>query len=669
MNPLLSSYILPPYSQIKVEHVSTAIDHVLSNARTQIDAIANNDKNSVHHFIAHLEEISTKIDLAFAPVSHLNAVCHSDELSKAYEACLPKLSDFWTAIYQNHKLFKMCKNFAQSNNLDTTQKTIINNMLRSFRLNGIDLPINQQQEFTEINRKLSTLESTFANNVLNATSAWSLHIIDERELSGVSALAKEQFAQNAKNKGLDGYVLDLSFPNYYAIITYADNRSLREQIYYAYVTRASTLSDNGKFDNSAVMTQILKLRTQKAKLLGFNNYAELSIERKMAKNINEVRQFLINLADKSREFAKQELQELKDFAAKNGVLDLQSHDVAYFSEKLREQKFTLNEEQVRQYFPIEQVLQGMFLIAEKLYGISFKEVPSFDKPHIDARLFEIYEQNKLIGRFIVDLYARQNKRSGAWMDGITDRVQNLQDVQILPAANLVTNFMPASGDKPALLTHDDVITLFHEFGHGLHHLLTEINYASVSGINGVAWDAVELPSQFFENWCWQAQSLELIGKHYQTEENLPKEMLKQMLDAKNFQAALSMLRQIEFALFDLEIHATSDAKLNIYQVLNKVRAQVAVIIPPQFNRFAHSFSHIFAGGYAAGYYSYKWAEVLASDAFTRFEQQGVFNAQVGRQFRKAILAQGGSRDALELFKQFMGREPQIKALLKSSGLI
>jgi len=667
---LLQNYTLPSYSKIVPSQVVEIIEQVLNESNNKIDEIIiNANPPTWQNLVAELDEVSTKIERVFAPISHLNAVCNTQELRNAYEACLPKLSDFWNKLGQNYQLFTAYKKLELDQSLDQTQKTIIKRSLRDFYLTGIDLPKGKQAQFVDICRELSELSSKFANNVLDATDIWQLHITNKEELSGISALACEQLQQNAKNKGLEGYLLDLSFPNYYAVITYADNRKLREQIYYAYVTRASELSDNGKFDNSKIMKRILELRQNKANLLGFSNYAELSCANKMAQNSDEIRQFLLDLATKSRKSAQNELQELREFASKNGVNDLQSFDLAYFGEKLRAQKFAVNEEQIREYFPLDRVLNGMFEIANKLFNINFNEIYEFDKAHIDVRLFEIVENNKVIGHFFIDLYARQNKRSGAWMDGVTDRMQNLQQQLTLPAANLVANFTPPSGDKPALLTHDEVITLFHEFGHGLHHLLTKVNYVGASGINGVAWDAVEFPSQFFENWCWQQQGLELIAGHYQTGEQLPIEILNNLLGSKNFGAALAMLRQIEFALFDLEIHAKNELDININEVLDDIRRQVAVVVPPKFNRFAHSFSHIFAGGYAAGYYSYKWAEVLASDAFTRFKEEGILNSKTGEDFKNAILAQGGSREPLELFEQFMGRKPQIKALLEDSGLL
>jgi len=669
VNPLLEPYQLPSYSKILPEFVEPAIDALLSDARTQIANISANITQPIwENTQAVVDEISHKINAAFTPVSHLNAVCNTPELRAAYEACLPKLSDFWQDLSTNHAIFSAFEQLSQHDDLDDVQRIIIERNLRDFRLSGVNLPQHKQQEFKEISSELTRLSSKFSNNVLDATDAWSLHITDENELAGIPALSLQQFKNNAQSKGLAGFLLTLSFPDYYAVITFADNRSLRAKIYKAYVTRASELSDNGKFDNTQVMQRILTLRHHKAQLLGFANYVELSLASKMANNIDEVTGFLYDLAAKCRQNAQNELQEVRDFAAQNyDVTDVQSWDLAYFSEKLREQKYAVNEEQIRQYFPVDHVLEGMFTIANKLYGICFDEVQDFDKPHQDAKLFAIKENNQLLGYFIIDLYARSNKRGGAWMADITNRYLLPSGDLLLPAANLVCNFTPASGDNPALLTHDEVITLFHEFGHSLHHLLTEINYLEASGINGVAWDAVELPSQFFENWCWQEESLQLLTKHYQTGATIPKTLLDNMLGAKNFQAALAMLRQIEFALFDLEIHRAGD-KADIYGILQQVRAQIAVIFPPEFNRFAHSFSHIFAGGYAAGYYSYKWAEVLAADAFTRFIAEGIFNAQTGKEFRRAILARGGSAQPMELFMEFMGRKPKIDALLRDAGL-
>ncbi|MGH8355515.1 MAG: M3 family metallopeptidase, partial [Pseudomonas sp.] len=459
------------------------------------------------------------------------------------------------------------------------------------------------------------------------------------------------------------------FPSYYAVMTYADDRALREELYGAYCTRASDQGPNaGQFDNGPLMLEILDLRQELARLLGFGNFAELSLATKMADSSAQVLHFLRDLALRSKPFAQRDLAELQAFATEQGCAELQSWDVGYYSEKLREQRYSISQEALRAYFPIDRVLTGLFAIVQRLYGIEIAELQDFDSWHPDVRLFEIREHGQHVGRFFFDLYARANKRGGAWMDGARDRRRNAQGELVSPVANLVCNFTPAVDGQPALLTHDEVTTLFHEFGHGLHHLLTRVEHSGASGINGVAWDAVELPSQFMENWCWEPEGLALISGHFESAEALPQDLLDKMLAAKNFQSGLMMVRQLEFSLFDFELHASHGDGRSVLQVLEGIRDQVAVLRPPAYNRFANSFAHIFAGGYAAGYYSYKWAEVLSADAFSKFEEEGVFNAEIGRAFREAILARGGSQEPMVLFIDFRGREPSIGALLRHLGL-
>lgn len=672
-NPLLTSFDLPPYSKIHAEHVEHAVDSVLASNRAAINAFLTSPPNppSWENTVLILDEIGEKLSRVWSPVSHLNAVMNNNELRAAYEACLPKLSDYWTEMGQNKALFNCYQMLSKSDlasTFSTPQKTILRHTLRDFHLSGIDLPADKQKRYGEIQSNLSELCSKFSNNLLDATQAWTKHITDEAALDGIPASAKQQMAETAKTKNLEGWLITLEFPCYYAVISYAHDRKLREEIYHAYCTRAS---DQGpvanKFDNSPIMQEILKLRNELALLLGFKNYAELSLADKMADTPEQVLGFLNDLAHRSKPFAEQDLKELKDFATQQGITDLQSWDVSYFSEKLRESRYSISDETLRVYFPIDKVLNGLFTIVHTLYNIDITELYEFDSWHPDVRLFEIKEQNKVIGRFFFDLYARPNKRGGAWMDGARDRYVNSQQEIITPIANLVCNFMPGTADKPALLTHDEVTTLFHEFGHGLHHMLTRVDFMGASGINGVAWDAVELPSQFMENWCWEEESLALISGHYETGEPLPKDLLDKMLAAKNFQAGLMMLRQIEFSLFDFELHTFYDDKNTIEDVLKEVRNRIAVLHPPAYNRFANSFAHIFAGGYAAGYYSYKWAEVLSADAFSRFEEEGILNPETGRAFRESILAKGGSQEPIELFIEFRGRKPSIEALLRHSG--
>lgn len=673
-NPLLQNFDLPPYSSIRPEHVEPAVDTILAENRAAIAELLKQQAGapSWGEMVLPFDELNARLERAWGPVSHLNAVRNNPELRQVYEACLPKLSEYSTEIGQNRTLFEAYKALSESPEAagyDVAQKTILQHALRDFRLSGIDLPEAEQQRYGAIQMRLSELASHFSNQLLDATQAWNKLVTDETELQGITDSAKQQMAEAAKAKDLEGWLITLEFPSYYAVMTYADNRALREEVYAAYCTRASDQGPNaGQNDNTPVMQEILDLRQELAKLLGFGNYSELSLSSKMAENNEQVLSFLRDLAVRSKPFAAQDLKELQAFASEQGCTDLQSWDAGYYGEKLREQRYSISQEILRPYFPTDKVLTGLFAIVEKLYGIQIKELSGFDTWHPDVRLFEISENGQHVGRFFFDLYARANKRGGAWMDGARDKRRSAAGELISPVANLVCNFTPAVGDKPALLTHDEVTTLFHEFGHGLHHLLTQVEHAGASGINGVAWDAVELPSQFMENWCWEPEGLSLISGHYQTGEALPQELLNKMLEAKNFQSGLMMVRQLEFSLFDFELHATHGDGRSVLDVLEGIRAEVSVMRPPQYNRFPNGFAHIFAGGYAAGYYSYKWAEVLSADAFSKFEEEGVFNSETGKAFRQAILARGGSQEPMVLFVDFRGREPSIDALLRHLGL-
>jgi oligopeptidase A len=673
-NPLLQAFDLPPYSAIRPEHVEPAVDTLLREGREALAKLLAEQPQTPtwDGLVLALDEQGERLSRAWSPVSHLNAVCNNAELRQAYEACLPKLSEYWTELGQNRALFQAYEALASSPaaaNFDVAQSTILQNALRDFRLSGIDLPAAEQQRYGAIQMKLSELGSRFSNQLLDATQAWTKHILDEDALDGLPDSAKAQMAQAAQAKELDGWLISLEFPSYYAVMTYANDRALREELYAAYCTRASDQGPNaGKNDNGPVMAEILDLRQELAQLLGFANYSELSLATKMAENNDQVLSFLRDLAQRSKPFAEQDLSELRGYANEHGCTDLQSWDVGYYSEKLRERRYSISQEILRAYFPIDKVLSGLFAIVQKLYGIEIAELKGFDTWHPDVRLFEIKENGQHVGRFFFDLYARANKRGGAWMDGARDKRRTASGSVVSPVANLVCNFTPAVGDQPALLTHDEVTTLFHEFGHGLHHLLTRVEHAGASGINGVAWDAVELPSQFMENWCWEPEGLALISGHYKTGEALPQDLLEKMLAAKNFQSGLMMARQVEFSLFDFELHATHGDGRSVLDVLEGIRSEVSVMRPPAYNRFPNSFAHIFAGGYAAGYYSYKWAEVLSADAFSKFEEDGVLNEQTGRAFREAILARGGSQAPMVLFVDFRGREPSIDALLRHLGL-
>ncbi|WP_333876638.1 oligopeptidase A [Methylobacter sp.] len=675
-NPLLTNSTLPLFSQIKPEHVVPAIDQLLAEARSSVEQHLQSTQNYTwKNLIEPLEDVDDKLNKAWSPVSHMNSVVNSDELRDAYNACLPKLSAYSTEMGQNEALFKAYQFIAESDEfatLDIAQQKIIRNALRDFKLSGIDLDNEKKQRYKEISQELSALASNYEENVLDSTNAWSKLIRDEQDLAGLPESALAQAKQTAESHNQDGWMITLQFPSYISVMTYADNRELRREHYEAFATRASDQGPHaGQWDNSENMEKILALRHEKARLLAFNNYAELSLAAKMAEKPDDVTRFLEDLADRSWRHARKDLAELREFAKQHyGINDLQSWDMAYFSEKMRQHFYQLSQEEVKTYFPITRVLPGLFAIVEKLYGLQITEINDFDSWHPDVRFFQIHDQTgSLRGRFYLDLYARSKKRGGAWMDDCVSR-KRFDDTIQTPVAYLTCNFTPPTGDTPALLTHDEVTTLFHEFGHGLHHMLTQVDHLGVSGINGVEWDAVELPSQFMENWCWEKEALALMSGHYQTDEKLPDTLFDKMIAAKNFQAGMIMVRQLEFSLFDFRIHRDYDPEKGgrIYEILEQVREQVAVVQPPKFNRFAHSFGHIFAGGYAAGYYSYKWAEVLSSDAFSLFEEKGIFDQETGKAFLTNILEKGGSQNAMELFINFRGRKPTIDALLRHNGI-
>jgi oligopeptidase A len=604
----------------------------------------------------------------------MNSVVNNDSLRDAYNACLPKLSAYSTEMGQHEGLFNAYQAIAASDDyeqLDTAQRKIIQNTLRSFRLSGIGLDAEKKARYKEISLELSRLASKYEENLLDATNAWQKLISKKSDLAGLPESALQQAKQTAEQEGKKGWMLTLQFPSYIAVMTYADDRQLRADMYKAFSTRASELGSNSDWDNTDVMEQTIALRHEKAQLLGFNNYAELSLATKMADSTAQVTDFLEELAEKSLPQARKDLVELAEFAQQQyAVTKLHTWDAGYYSEKMRQHAYDLSQEEVKQYFPAPKVLQGLFDVVEKLYGLNISELEDVDCWHKDVRFFQIKDKaGELRGKFYIDLYARPHKRGGAWMDDCVGRKKTGDAIQI-PVAYLTCNFTPPADNDPALLSHDEVLTLFHEFGHGLQHMLTKVDYLGVSGINGVEWDAVELPSQFMENWCWEKEGLALISGHYKTGEALPEELFNKMLAAKNFQAGMIMVRQLEFSLFDFKMHQDYSPELGvkIYDKLNAIREQVSVMIPPDFNRFAHSFSHIFAGGYAAGYYSYKWAEVLSSDAYSLFEENGIFDQQTGENFLTHILETGGSSDAMELFVKFRGREPKIDALLRHSGI-
>ena len=675
-NPLLESHTLPPFSQIKPEMIEPALDQLLAENRASIEQLQQQDQPTWDSLVQALSEQEDRLSQMWSPVSHMNSVVNSDALREAYNACLSKLSQYGTEIGQNEALcnsYKALKDSPAFAELNTAQQKAITNTLRDFHLSGIDLPAEKKARYGELKQRLSEICNKFAENVMDATQGWHKHITDEAELAGLPDSAKGLLQQLAAQKELDGWVITLDFPSFHPVMTYAEKRELREEIYTAFVTRASDQGPNaGEWDNTPVMDEILELRYELAQLLGFNSYAEFSIETKMATSTDEVLGFLNDLAERSVAQARNEFAELQAYAKDEfGAEDLKAWDVGYYSEKLRQQRYAISQEELRPYFPAPKVISGMFEVVNRLYGITFEEVTDqIDRWHDDAKYFLVKRDGEQIAGFYLDLYARENKRGGAWMDDCRVRRRKADGELQLPVAYLVCNFSAPVGDQPALLTHDEVTTLFHEFGHGLHHMMTKVEVADVSGINGVAWDAVELPSQFMENFCYEKEGLDLIASHVDSGEGLPQEMLEKLQAAKNFQSAMMMVRQLEFALFDFRLHHeySPDWDSSVQGILNEVRAQVAVLPPVEFNRFQHSFSHIFAGGYAAGYYSYKWAEVLSADAFSRFEEEGIFNADTGRAFLENILEMGGSKEPAELFKAFRGREPQVDALLRHSGI-
>lgn len=672
-NPLLDMPGLPSFSRIEPEMVEPAIDALLQENRQTMEQLLSTTPNPTwKNLIEPLEVAEDRLSRAWSPVSHMNSVVNNDALREAYNACLPKLSDYATEVGQNSQLCEAYKKIAKQPGLDGAQRKMIENALLDFRLSGVDLPEEKKLRYKAISQALSKLSTKFEENLLDATNAWSKLITDPEQLAGLPESALALAKQTAAQRDQEGWLLTLEFPSYFPVMTYADQRQLRREVYEAYATRASECGPHaGAWDNTEIMEQILKLRHEQAGLLGFKNYAERSLARKMARDTAQVVNFLTDLAQRSKPQAEQELNELTKFASETyGVDTLEAWDIGYYSEKLRQHHYNISQEELKPYFPETRVVPGMFAVVERLYGIRIQAVEGVDVWHPDVRFYEIRDRkNQLRGQFYLDLYARPKKRGGAWMDECATRFFS-DTMDQIPVAYLTCNFSPPVGDQPALFTHDEVQTLFHEFGHGLHHMLTRIDYPAVAGINGVAWDAVELPSQFMENWCWEKEALNLISGQVETGEPIPDELYQRMYKAKNFQSAMQMVRQLEFSLFDFRIHQAYDPARGgrIYEILQQVRQQVSVITPPSWNRFPHGFSHIFAGGYAAGYYSYKWAEVLSADAFSRFEEQGIFSQEAGQAFLQEVLEQGGSKDAMELFIAFRGREPQIEPLLRHSGI-
>jgi oligopeptidase A len=674
-NPLLQTDGLPAFDRIRPEHIEPAIDYQLAHNRTAIAALLQQQTSPTWSTLEAIEELEDTLNRVWSPVSHLHSVADNEDLRKAYNACLPRLSDYATEMGQNRDLYNAYRTVAESaefGQLETAQRKLIENALRDFRLSGIDLEGEDKERYRAIQQELSQLQTRFEENLLDATHAWRKHISDQNALRGLPDSALALAAQNAKREGLDGWLLTLDAPCYVPVMNYAEDRELRREIYEAYVTRASDRGpDQNQYDNSANMERILALRHELAQLLGYPTYAHYSLARKMAKSPEEVMDFLTDLAQRSQPVARTEYEELCAYAAgTHGLEKLEAWDVAFYSEQLRRARFDISQEDLRPYFPVPAVIDGLFTIVKRLYGIDIRECETPPSWHPDVRFYEILDDDGARrGAFYLDLYARPRKRGGAWMDECIVRRRTRTGVDN-PVAYLVCNFTPPVDERPSLLTHQEVLTLFHEFGHGLHHMLTRIDYSGVAGINGVPWDAVELPSQFMENWCWEREALDLFARHHETGAPIDDDLFNKMQAAKNFQSGMQMVRQLEFSLFDFRLHleyAGHDSAA-IQSLLNDVRRQVAVIEAPDFNRFQHSFSHIFAGGYGAGYYSYKWAEVLSADAFSLFEERGLFDPDTGRAFLQTILEQGGSRDPMELFVEFRGRAPSIEPLLRHSGI-
>ena len=675
-NPLLIQSALPLFSQIKPEHVVPAVKQAIEHCREVIEQVVNQEHYTWDNLIQPIDEADDKFSRVWSPVSHLNSVKNSPELREAYEACLPLLSEYSTWVGQHKGLYnayKSLKASEQFNQLTKAQKKTITNALRDFELSGIGLPEAQQKRYGEIVAKLSELSSNYSNNVLDATMGWTKLITNIEELAGLPESALAAAKAQATAKGLEGWLVTLDMPSYIPVMMYCDNRDLRYEMYHAYTTRASDQGPNAhKWDNTENIKQILALRHELAQLLGFDSYAHISLATKMADRPEQVLAFLNDLAEKAKPQGEEELIQLKRYAYEYfGASDIKPWDISYYSEKQKQFLYTINDEELRPYFPEEKVISGLFEVVNRIFGITFKERKDVEVWSPEVRFFDLFDkQGQYKASFYLDLYAREHKRGGAWMDDCIGQMRFADGHLQKPVAYLTCNFNRPVDDKPALFTHNEVTTLFHEFGHGLHHMLTEIETSSVAGINGVAWDAVELPSQFFENWCWQPEALAFISGHYQTGEPLPKEMLTKMLDAKNYQAALFILRQLEFGLFDFRLHFEYSPEQGalILETLKQVRELVAVTPTVEWGRFPHAFSHVFAGGYAAGYYSYLWAEVLSADAFSRFEEEGIFNVKTGNEFLDHILSQGGSDEPMTLFKNFRGREPKLEALLHHYGI-
>lgn len=677
MTKSFSQSMLPAFSEIDPNQIKPEIEKMLKKNRERLKAtLEKSGPYTWENLMQTLEEMNDELSKKWSPIGHLHSVKENEALRKAYNETLPLLTEYHTELSQNEKLFEAISSIRESNSfheLSRAQQKIIENDLRDFKLAGIHLSPEKKARMAELQKQLSQLTTAFSENLLDSTQGYLMQITDKSRLKGLPQQALQLAIDNAKRRNLEGYVFTLDYPSYSTAIKFLEDRELRRELYYAYATRASDQGPNAnKWDNTPIMEKIMQARQEMAQLVGYPDFADYSLASKMAKNPDDVLRFLNDLLTRSKPIAEEEYKEIIEIAKKiDGLSDVQVWDTGYYSEKLCEATFQFSQEDLRPYFPIQKVLKGMFELVNKIYGLKIVKQDGIDVWDNQVEFFAIYdEKDELRGGFYIDLYARPHKRDGAWMDECRVRHHYGKDLQY-PVAYLTCNFMPPVEGKPALLTHDDVLTLFHEFGHCLHHMLTKVNYPSVAGINGVPWDAVEFPSQFMENFCWEKESLDLIAAHYQTHEPLPEALYQKMLDAKHFQTGLQMARQLEFSLFDFELHlkyVLGQPDGQIQTILNQIRNKVGIIPVPPFNRFQNSFSHIFAGGYAAGYYSYKWAEVLSADAYSMFEENGIFDRATGRAFMENILEVGGERDPKVSFIAFRGREPKIDALLRHSGI-
>lgn len=663
---------LPKFNEITSAHVNPAIDSLVNEGKALVEALAiSTEAPTWESFVRQLENHSEKLNRAWSQVGHMNAVVNSPELREAYNENLQKLTDFGSDLAQDSRLYEKFKVIQASPTFDSltkAQQKIINNEVRDFKLGGAELPTEQKERFKAISEELSKLGAKFEENIMDNTNDFKYMVENVADLAGLPADVIEAAKEAAQSDSKTGYLFSLHFPSYLPTLQYADNRLLRETLYRAYATRASEMS-KPEWDNTQLINDILKLKQEESQILGFNNFAELSLATKMADTPIQVTEFLDTLAKRAKPYAARDMQALVAYAKKLGITDIQAWDVAYVSEKLREEKYAFSDQEVKQYFPEDKVLAGLFKVTETIFGVQVRKT---DAPlwHKDAAFYQIFDAaNKPIAYFYLDLYARNSKRGGAWMDECITRRKHSSGIE-LPVAYLTCNFSAPVGNKPALFTHDEVQTMFHEFGHGLHHMLTQVDEYGVSGIKGVEWDAAELPSQFMENFCWEWDVLRHMTQHVDTGEQLPRKLFDKMIAAKNFQAGMQTMRQIEFSMFDMRLHSSFDphGSLTPLDLIEQVRDEVAVVRPPKWNRFPNNFSHIFAGGYAAGYYSYKWAEVLSADAYSLFEELGVLSHEAGSRFKNEVLAQGGSRPALESFVAFRGRAPNMDALLRHNGM-